>query len=40
VGSFGKLLGGGCEPFLGPLQVLLEELDASVESGNLAFGLK
>ena len=34
-----ELLGGGGEPLLGALQVLLEQLDASVEGGDLTLGL-
>ncbi len=40
VRGLGELLGGGGEPLLGALQVLLEELDASVQRGDLALGLK
>ena len=40
VGCLGELLRGGGEPLLGALQVLLEQLDATVERGDLALGLK
>ena len=40
VGGLGELLGGGGESLLGALQVLLEELDATVQGGDLTLGLK
>ena len=40
MGGLGELLGGGGEPLLGALQVLLEQLDAAVQGGDLALGLQ
>ena len=40
MGGLGQLLGGGGEPLLGPLQVLLEKLDATVKGSDLTLGLK
>ncbi len=40
VGGLRELLGGGGQPLLGALQVLLEELDAAVQGGDLALGLQ
>ena len=39
MGGFGELLGGRGQPFLGPLEILLEELDATVKSGDLTLSL-
>ena len=38
--GLGQLLGGGGEPLLGPLQVLLQQLDPPVQGGDLTLGLK
>ena len=40
MGGLGQLLGGGGEPLLGPLQVLLQQLDPPVQGGDLTLGLK
>ncbi len=40
VGGLRELLGGGGQPLLGALQVLLEQLDAAVQGGDLALGLR
>ena len=34
-----ELLGGGGEPLLAPLQVLLQQLDPPVQGSNLTLGL-
>ena len=39
MGGLGQLLGGGGEPLLGPLQVLLQQLDPPVQGGDLTLGL-
>ena len=38
--GLGELLGGGGEPLLAPLEVLLQQLDPPVQGGNLTLGLK
>ena len=40
VRGLGELLCGGGQPLLGPLQVLLQQLDPSVQGSDLAFSLK
>merc|ERR1719291_846466 len=37
--GLGELLGGGGEPLLAPLEVLLQQLDPPVQGGNLTLGL-
>ena len=39
MGGLGQLLGGGGESLLGPLQVLLQQLDPPVQGGDLTLGL-
>jgi len=40
VRGLGQLLGSGGQPLLGPLQILLEQLDATVQSGDLTLSLR
>ena len=37
--GLGQLLGGGGQPLLAPLQVLLQQLDPPVQGSHLSLGL-